>query len=429
MLKNIKALYRVYHDLKLSESKKSHLVKRRLKTVLIESYKNVPYYRKLMDDIGYNPLKDYIGPEDLLKFPVTTKQDLKTTGESFFLRKDVDTANLFTDSTSGSTGIPLIIYRSWAERSFQVAKYLRVLFQNGYSLKDKIMSISSPARLDGNNTILQKIGLLRRLAVSYLLPIPKIVDILLKYKPQVLSCNRSHIDLIALELLKRKIQPKSLKLILVGAEMINDNNRNLYRQAFNLNAIECYASVEMGVMAYEIIGENGLYMNDDLTYFEFLDKNGNPVLPGTPGRVIVTDLIGKTMPIIRYDQGDFVITENAIGVNGKPEIRISKIIGRDDDHIILPDGNIRSFHDFYEIMDKFQGIIQFKIIQKTNSHFQIKIAAQNNYFNEIYNHIMASLYANFPGYCKFDLLRLDSIEPDPNGKLRMLVSELNNFNK
>jgi len=262
-----------------------------------------------------------------------------------------------------------------------------------------------------------------------LLPIPQIVNILIDYDPQVLHGNRSHIDLIAMELLKRGIRPNGVKLIVVGAEIIHEKSRNLYKQAFGMDAIECYGSVEMGVMAYEIQGTQGLYLNNDLTFFEFLDKNGKPVKEGEPGRIVVTDLLAKTMPFIRYDQGDYAIIKKFTGSNGKSEHRIIKIIGRDDDQVLLPDGSVRPFHDFYEIMDKFQGILQFRVIQKTKSHFQVKIATNPDYFTETYNQIINALYSSFPNYCKFEILRVDTIEPDPNGKLRMLISELPISNK
>jgi phenylacetate-CoA ligase len=429
MFRNAKALYQVLHDIKLSKSEIESLASKRLKSVLIASYKYVPYYRKIMQDIGYNPLNDYTGPEDFVKFPVTTKKDFKTNRTSLFLKENINLASLYAYSTSGSTGIPLKIYQDCNVLAFQVAKYLRFLFLNGYSVRDKILSVSTPDKLNKNKTILQKIGLIRRLAVSYLLPIPQIVDILLDYQPQVLSGNRSHIDFIALELLKRKIRPRSLKLIAVGAEMVHASNRNLYKQAFGLNVIENYGSIEMGIMAYEISDKEGLHLNEDLIYFEFLDKNGSPVADGEPGRIVVTDLINKTMPFIRYDQGDYAIIKTFTGTDGKPERRIAKIIGRDDDQIILPDGSIRPFHDFYEILYRFYDIMQYRIIQKTKSHFQIKIAAKPDYFNEIHNQIIDLLYISFPKSCKFDLMRVDLMEPDPNGKLRMFMSDLQDLNK
>jgi phenylacetate-CoA ligase len=377
-----------------------------------------------MNDIDYNPIYDYSGPKDLAMFPILTRKDLKINEKHLFLKENTNTSKLYEDCTSGSTGIPLTIYRSWYERAFQIAKYLRVLFLNGYKMTDKILSMCSPERLKGNRTVIQKIGLLRRLAVNYLFPIPEIVDIILEYKPQVISANRSHIDLVALELLKRNKKPQKLKLILAGAEIINESNRILYKKAFGVNTAECYATIEMGVIAYEKIGETGLYLNNDLTYFEFLDKKGNASSPGDKSKIVVTDLLGKTMPFIRYDLGDYITFNRFKDSKGNNEIRITKIIGRDDEYIIMPDGSVSSGRVFHIALRKFPEVYQFKVIQKTKSYFNIMIAMNPEYFNYIKKQIINFLYEYFPKFCKFEIKRVDSIEPNSNGKLASIISEV-----
>ena len=427
MFRNIKAILIVLHDIKLPAYKKEELVKKRLKKVLVSAYMHVPYYRNMMKNIGYNPAIDYKGPEDLRRLPITTREDFKTNDQLMFLKDGVNTKNLYSSSTSGSTGIPLKIFLSYNELAFQIAKWLRVLFINKYSIKNKVLSLTSDLTLSESKTVLQKFGLMRRLVVDSTLPPDKLVEILLNYKPHVLYGIRSPIDLLALELTKRKVKPEGLKLVLVTGEIIHEYNRNLYSQTFSIDPIESYGSEEMGTMAYETPARDGLHLCDDLTYFEFLDKNGKPVLPGKPARIVVTDLLGTTMPFIRYDQGDFVTVKIITASAGKPEKRISQIIGRDNDYIILPDGSIKtSFYLTYDIARKFDGIWQFKIIQKTKTYYHIKIAADQDYFAKIEELFVDLLYTKLPKNCNFDLLRVDFIEPDPSGKIQIFVSELKN---
>jgi phenylacetate-CoA ligase len=110
---------------------------------------------------------------------------------------------------------------------------------------------------------------------------------------------------MAMEMYRRGIRAEGLKLLRVGAEIIHENNRQLYRKQFGVEAIENYGSIEMGVVAYETQEHDGLHLCEDLTYFEFLDENGKPVRPAQVGRVVVTDLTATLMPLIRYDQSKY----------------------------------------------------------------------------------------------------------------------------
>ena len=122
--------------------------------MLVSVYLNVPFYRKIMKEVGYNPAKDFIGEGDLKNFLILIEKDLKNNDMSLFLKKGIDTRNIFMDTTSGSSGIPLKIYRTRTERAYQMAKWLRVLYLNGYSALDKIFSITMPKRINGGEIIL-----------------------------------------------------------------------------------------------------------------------------------------------------------------------------------------------------------------------------------------------------------------------------------
>ncbi len=177
-------------------------------------------------------------------------------------------------------------------------------------------------------------------------------------------------------------------------------------------------------MAYETPAHDGLYLCKDLTYFEFLDEDEKAVPPGKPGRVVVTDLTAKLMPFIRYDQGDLAVFEYREDMKGETLQRLTRIIGREDDYVCLPDGTRRPFHDFYEVMDKYQDIVQFRIVQRTRNRFQILIVADTDYFLNIRGGIVRQLQDKFPPEVSFECVQVDQIDPDPNGKIRMLVSEV-----
>ena len=98
-------------------------MQRRLKKVLVSAYLHVPYYRETMQAVGYDPLRDYCGPKDLRRLPVTTRQVVQTERVAAFAKEGIDLSRCFKDITSGSTGVPLIVYRGNYEHAVQVAKW------------------------------------------------------------------------------------------------------------------------------------------------------------------------------------------------------------------------------------------------------------------------------------------------------------------
>jgi hypothetical protein len=69
---------------------------------------------------------------------------------------------------------------------------------------------------------------------------------------------------------------------------------------------EVYACGELTApIAFRFPDCSAFHVNSDAVFVEVLDfRSGEPVEPGSAGRVVVTDLLNTAMPIIRYDIGD-----------------------------------------------------------------------------------------------------------------------------
>jgi phenylacetate-CoA ligase len=424
--KQLRALHQVMRDARLERPELHKLIFNRLKKVLVSAYLHVPYYRRIMQNSGYNPIKNYSGPNDLLYLPITSKENIKKEGLKAFIKEGTDLNRYYSVSTSGSTGIPLRAYMTSYGRSIKNANYTRLLFMNGASIRHKQMAIRRPDRCQKRKSIYQRFGIFRSFTINYLEhSTEEIVDAFFAYKPDILLGNRSHLDLMALEMYRRGIKANGLKILMTGAEVLHDHNRKLFREQFGVDVVENYGSMELGALAYETQEHNGLHLSEDLYFYEFLDENEDPVSPGEFGRVVVTDLTNTLMPFIRYDQGDLVIFEYTSNLNGYPERRLTKIIGRDDDYTMLPDGKRVHAQSLYKVVARHEDIIQFRIIQKNLDLFEILIVADNSYFASIRDDILKEFQQKFPPTINFDIAQVDIIDTDPSGKLRAVVSELN----
>jgi phenylacetate-coenzyme A ligase PaaK-like adenylate-forming protein len=70
---------------------------------------------------------------------------------------------------------------------------------------------------------------------------------------------------------------------------------------------------------------------------EVVDERNQPVPPGTRGfNVLVTNLINRTQPLIRYELSDSILLAGGPDPEGLPYRRIARVDGRSDDVVTLP---------------------------------------------------------------------------------------------
>jgi len=401
------------------------IANRRLKRTLILAYNHVPYYREVMDSAGFSPERDYEGPQDLMRLPILTKEIVRRHAEQAFLRRGADLSRYYSESTAGSTGSPLTTWRTPYARALQLAKYMRVLLANNYRPSYKVLGFRhTDKRVSQDESFLQRLGLLKWRKVDYTLQPEVLTDEFLAFQPDVLYGNRIHFDLVCKELEKRGTRYGRLKLALPGGEVVLKSHAQRYREVLGGDVAVTYGSNEMGTLAFQIAGRDGLRLCEDLVHYEFLDSDGNPTQPGQRSRIIVTDLTNPLMPLIRYEQGDWVI----VAVRGEQETdawsRLESVEGRQNDTCVLPDGSRFLFPVSNAVMCNYPKIAQFRVIQKTRSLFQIQLVADSDYVDSIRDSVISDFRKRSPASAQFEVVRVEQIKPDPTGKLRALVCEV-----
>jgi phenylacetate-CoA ligase len=118
----------------------------------------------------------------------------------------------------------------------------------------------------------------------------------------------SFLAMILDEAARQGIGPKALPLnkALMTGEYYPPSLRARFENEYGILTAQCYATADFGVIAYEVYGEEGMTWSDDLIV-ELLDPaSGEPVLPGTPGEVVVTNF-SQVYPLIRFGTGDMAI--------------------------------------------------------------------------------------------------------------------------
>src|SRR5262249_24954593 len=96
-----------------------------------------------------------------------------------------------------------------------------------------------------------------------------------------------------------------------------------------VEARQCYATADVGVIAYESDAREGLIVNENLIVESVRRGTGEPVATGEVGEVVVTSF-SPDYPMIRLATGDLSAVMAGRSACGRTNMRIAGWMGRAD---------------------------------------------------------------------------------------------------
>ncbi len=96
-----------------------------------------------------------------------------------------------------------------------------------------------------------------------------------------------------------------------------------------VKVLQCYATAELGVIAYESEAREGLIVNETVIVEIVRPGTGDPVAEGEVGEVVVTSF-NPDYPMIRLGTGDLSVLLPGVSSCGRTNVRIKGWMGRAD---------------------------------------------------------------------------------------------------
>jgi phenylacetate-coenzyme A ligase PaaK-like adenylate-forming protein len=167
-------------------------------------------------------------------------------------------------------------------------------------------------------------------------PLPKILEALARDRPEALFTIPSLAGVLAQQQLDGQLAIAPNRVVLAG-EVLGEELIARIAQAWAVTPFQVYASTEALMLASESSDRVGLHISEDLVVLEVVDEHNRPVPPGAPGhKVLITSLVGRTLPLIRYELADTITLAASPDPSGRPYRRIERVEGRNDDVLRLP---------------------------------------------------------------------------------------------
>lgn len=307
-------------------------------------YHNVPYYRNLMQERGLVP-EDIKGIEDLPKLPFTTKEDLRN-NYPYGLFAVPMSEIIRIHASSGTTGKPTVVGYTRQDIITWSELMARTLTCGG-ATKDSVIQVAY-----GYGLFTGGLGVhygVERLGAS-VIPISggntkRQVMLMKDFGTTVLACTPSYALHIAETMEEMGIDRKELKLKngIFGAEPWSEALRKEIETKLEITAIDIYGLSEVigpGV-ASECLYKQGLHIFEDHFIPEIIDPNTGEVLPeGEEGELVFTTITKEGLPVIRYRTRDITSLNYEPCPCGRTHVRMSKIVGRTDDMLIIRGVNV-----------------------------------------------------------------------------------------
>jgi len=336
-----------------------------LRTLLHYAYKNSEYYRRVFDDNKISP-NDIKSLENLKKIPTLDKETILQNAEKIQINNSSE--KHFYSETSGSTGKPLVFYRNkdwdaWHRASafrgyswYNVSPWERNGYLWGYNFSFK-------RRL--KTTFLDFLQNRFRL-FSY--KDDEIKNFIKKMqKATFLSGYSSMIYEIAKKINKKEEKkPKfSLKMVLGTSEKIFDKYHDEAQLAFGKKVISEYGSAETGIIAFEC-PQGNMHINMETVIVEEEDKE-----------IIVTNLVSRSFPIIRYKLGDYIeIDDTSQCACGMEHPIIKEVTGRVGNVIYgIKDTypSLTLYYVFKNLAVDYNIVLNYQVIQKNKGSLDVYI--------------------------------------------------------
>ena len=314
----------------------------RLKWTVAHAYENVGLYKRKFDAAGVHP-DDLKAPEDIAKFPFTTKEDLRQ-GYPFEMMAVPMEQVARIHASSGTTGKPTVVgytqkdVDNWAQlvaRSIRASGGRpgdRIHVAYGYGLFTGGLGAHYGAEALGCTVIPVGGGMTQRQ-----------VQLIVDFKPDIIMVTPSYLLAVADEFEAQGIDPRStsLKSGIFGAEPWTNAMRAEIETRFDMHGVDIYGLSEVmgpGVANEAVEEKDGLYIWEDHFLPEIIDPDSGAVrADGSEGELVFTSLTKEALPIIRYRTRDLTTLRPG---SARTMRRMDKITGRSDDLIILRGVNV-----------------------------------------------------------------------------------------
>ena len=396
----------------------------RLREAVGRAYRDCAQYRESFARTGFDgTLCDWT---DFRRLPVLTKRDIRQAGERL-LSARLDRGELVQSRTGGSTGTALTV---WFDEPCQQARNAAAMRSDRWAGWDIGMRV---AAVWGNPPVARSVK--QRLR-SLLLDRTSYLDTMdlneasvrafaaqwRRQRPRILYGHAHSLYVLTIWLRRLGIGHVRPRGVIATSMMLLEPERRVIEQVLGCPVTNRYGCEEVGLIGCECERHDGLHLNVDHLVVEFLRDDGTDAAPGEEADIVVTDLVNRAMPLIRYRLEDRGVPSDRVCACGRGLPLMERVTGRQADFLKRPDGSLVAGVSLVErTLTAIEGIEQMQLVQDDLRRVSARVVRDERFDAAAERRLREALRAALGSQTDIEIRCVPALERTGAGKYRFAV--------
>lgn len=392
----------------------------KLNQLLAEISRTVPFY-----DFIREPILSEVGLRE--RIPVLTKAMVREHADALITTDPLLRGALLSAKTGGSTGTSLFVKFDHDTQQHRNAAAMRSDMWAGWRMGHWTGALwGSPERPQGLKAQLRNLTRDRFTFLDTMRldahSMGEFLRLMQQRRIDALFGHAHSLYILANFALTRGYRVPAPKAIVSTSMMLLAPERAVIEQAFGCKVTDRYGCEEVGLIAGECEQHAGYHITAEHLIVEILDSSGVPCAPGEIGRVVVTDLQNRGMPLLRYEIGDLAAWATTPCPCGRGLPTLERVVGRQADCLQRRDGSLAAGVSLVErTLLAIPGIAQLQLVQETPEKLIAYVVKGTGASEQTATALIGALTADLGEGLQFEVREVARIPQEKNGKYRFAI--------
>jgi phenylacetate-CoA ligase len=393
---------------------------RRARDMAVHAARSVPLYRERYRAAGVDPatIRDW---SDFARLPLVDKADVRDGYPARSVAEGTDLGRCLLSTSSGSTGSMMTIphradrfwpyvvssqrmlrwaaggrYPFWWRQAYVYTSEYPLLRVPGLYPLTFIPTAAEPERI---------LAALERVAPHILHTYPTVLRDLISLAPDRMSALH-------------------LRGVSVGSELSTQAERDGWAAVLGVPVRDEYSTEELGRIASQC-PHGSYHLHEDVVKTEIVDEQGRPT--DGLGEVVGTELHNRTMPFVRYRQGDLARISGDRCSCGRRTRLLVDLVGRRNDGFVLGDGRHLPAGFLLDVCYRAilgqaeDTVTAYRFVQRAADAADFEVVAGAAWGAASAAAILAILVRELPVGLRVRVVVVPAIERPPGGKRATVV--------